>query len=232
MAKHIPRLYCKTIQQYFKLSEFQSIHLVRVLRMKTGDIFIAFNSNDGEWLCSISEINKKSVIAKSSKLLQKYIYSKTINLAFCLVKPDNNKLIIEKCTELGVTDFYPIISDYTQVRSINTEKLNTIAIQASEQSERLDIPTIHEIMTFDQFLQSINRNTIWMSAIERSNNTKSIFDLNLKNHNIGFVVGPEGGFSDTEKNILYNKTIAINISKNILRSETACITCIAISKAY
>lgn len=226
MSKHIPRIYCNNRDYINNNSELIlpnrcNNHLINVFRMKINDELIIYNKEYGEWLCSIIEINKNKITVKCNKLLRKYVDSISASLAFCIIKYDNIKLIIEKCTELGIRDFYPLISDYTQYNKFNIEKLNIIAIQASEQSERLDIPTIHNTCNIDEFINNLPSNIIWYSAIERTSNVNNI----LVNNNIGFIVGPEGGFSGREKQLLISKTEQINLSKNVLRSETACISC-------
>lgn len=226
VSKHIPRIYYNNndyinINIELILPNRCNNHLINVFRMKICDEVIIYNREYGEWLCNIIEISKNTIKVKCNKLLRKYVNSISASLAFCIIKYDNVKLIIEKCTELGITDFYPLISDYTQYNKLNIDKLNVIAIQASEQSERLDVPNIHNVCNINEFINNLPNNINWYSAIERANNTSNI-DVNT---NIGFIIGPEGGFSEREKQLLASKTEQISLSKNVLRAETACISC-------
>ena len=226
VSKHIPRIYYNNSDYINNNSEVIlpdrcNNHLINVFRMKTHDEVIIYNREYGEWLCNITEINRSKILVQCNQLLRQYKNSINASLAFCIIKYDNVKLIIEKCTELGITDFYPLISDYTQYNKLNIDKLNFIAIQASEQSERLDVPIIHNIFNINEFINNLPINVKWYSAIERTNNNSNI-DVNI---NIGFIIGPEGGFSEREKQLLINKTNQISLSKNILRAETACISC-------
>ena len=228
MSKHIPRIYFNYNNNEYISSNSELIlpdrcnnHLINVFRMKIYDEVIIYNKEYGEWLCSITEINRNKILVQCNKLLRKYQNNISASLAFCIIKYDNVKLIIEKCTELGITDFYPLISDYTQYSKLNIDKLNLISIQASEQSERLDVPIIHNIFNINEFINNLPINVKWYSAIERINNTSNI-DVKT---NIGFIIGPEGGFSEREKKLLINKTEQISLSKNVLRAETACISC-------
>lgn len=225
MSRHIPRIYYDnreniTDNKELILPNRWNNHLINVFRIKIYNEIIIYNEEYGEWLCSITSINKNKVLVKCNKLLRYYKSNINASLAFCLIKYDNIKLIIEKCTELGITDFYPLISSYTQFNKINIDKLNLIAIQASEQSERLDVPTIHNICNINDFINNLPRNIKWYSAIERTSSNNIII-----NNNVGFIVGPEGGFSEKEKQLLNSKTMQISISKNVLRAETACISC-------
>ncbi len=225
MSKHIPRVYYDDSNpiidsKYLVLPNRWNNHLIRVFRIRINDELIVYNENYGEWLCNIYEIQKIKIIVKCNKLLRSYQSDTNASLAFCLIKYDNVKLIIEKCTELGITSFYPLTSEYTQYNKLNIDKLNLIAIQASEQSERLDVPKIHSVRSIKDFIKNLPNNVTWYSAIERISNSSSI-DTN----NVGFIVGPEGGFSSEEKQLLRSKTIAIKLSNNVLRAETACISC-------
>ena len=227
MSRHIPRIYYdgEIYNNSLILPDRWNNHLIKVFRVKIDDEVIIFNEQYGELLCNITSINKNQITVNCQKLLRQYKRSNKVILAFCLIKCDNVKLIIEKCTELGISDFYPLISDYTQYNKLNIDKLNIIAIQASEQSERLDIPKIHDISNVSEFISKLSNNITWYSAIERIQDNSNQC---VKNQNVGFIVGPEGGFSDREKELLNNKTIPINLSSNILRAETACILCASI----
>jgi 16S rRNA (uracil1498-N3)-methyltransferase len=196
--------------------------------LRVDDNVIVFNEASGEWLCTIKTIKKNTVIVEKSRILRKFQGTKRVWLAFCPVKPDNNRVIVEKCTELGVTDFIPIMSEYTNHR-INHTKLKLIARSAAEQCERLDIPTIWPSIDFDEFIRKLSEDITWISAIER-NNTTSVIDIYTQ-RDYGFIVGPEGGFSEKEKNELMRRTTSCTLSPNILRSETAAIACIAVFNA-
>lgn len=219
--RHIPRLYVQPITEKFTVSDAQSRHLVNVFRLTTGSNFIAFNPNDGEWECEIISITKKQVVAKRIIRTRTCSYASKLYIAFGIIKPDNMRLIVEKCTELGTTEFFPLITEYTQYRNINISKFQAIAIQASEQSERIDVPVIHEPVLLPVFVEKLPPDVIWLSALERSG--KAIY----RHHsdNVGFIIGSEGGFSDAERLLLAKKTEPISLGNNILRTETACIAC-------
>lgn len=224
MARHIPRIYCQNLSgQTFEIPDFQRQHLISVLRLKEGSQFLAFNSKDGEWLCKIENIKKSSIKARKIEIKRQFKKAPNLALAICIIKPDNMKLVIEKGTELGVTDFYLIRSEYTNA-ICNEEKLKAIAILASEQSERLDIPIIHSENSLKNFIDALPPHFKWFSAIERMKDPAELSDMKQET---GFIIGPEGGFSENEKELLKAKTTQILLSKNILRSETAAIVCLA-----
>jgi 16S rRNA (uracil1498-N3)-methyltransferase len=151
---------------------------------------------------------------------------KKIGLAFSPIKPHNTGLIIEKCTELGVTDFWPIITKFTNY-TFKHQKMEVTAKSAVEQCGRLDIPVLHQETSFESFVNALPADFMWISAMERlGKQYQSIFNIDTSSNNCGFIIGPEGGFSEIERSRLLSLTLPITLSSNILRSETAAIACI------
>ena len=135
--------------------------------------------------------------------------------------------MIQKATELGVTKFLPIIFDRTVVRKINNERLEKIVIEASEQSNRLNVPEIEKAQNLKKFL---NSNSIDLIFTDLNSNNKKIEKTKFSNKPICIIIGPEGDFSEHERQeILSFKGVqALKINDNILRSETAVISAISI----
>jgi len=135
--------------------------------------------------------------------------------------------MIQKATELGVTKFLPIIFDRTVVRKINNERLEKIVIEASEQSNRLNVPEIEKPQNLENFLKS---NLMDLIFTDLNSDNKKIDKLKLTDKPICIIIGPEGDFSETEREqILSFKGVqAFKINENILRSETAVISAISI----
>ena len=232
MARHVPRIYTENLEGLeFEIPRSSSLHLVSVLRLRENDEFVAFNKESGEWQCVITKIKRQDVWASKIKLLRENQEMPPLCLAFCLIKPDDAKLAVEKATELGVTDIYPIISKFSY-HSINLEKIRSVSIGSSEQSERLDVPTIHPTIQLTEFIKNLPENILWISAVERMPETKSLNEISMKDIACGFIIGPAGGFSDDEKKLLETKTTAVTISRNILRAETAAIMCLAFYNAH
>tara|TARA_A100001015_G_C14528697_1_gene533264 strand:- start:186 stop:608 length:423 start_codon:yes stop_codon:yes gene_type:complete len=134
--------------------------------------------------------------------------------------------MIQKATELGITRFIPILTERTVVRKLNEKRINKIIAEASEQSNRLNIPKLDKIIKLENFLKS-NQNTNIIFGDLNTEKTK----INLeKNEPICILIGPEGDFSLKEREIILKqkKIIPLKINKNILRSETAAISMISI----
>jgi len=208
-----------------KLDKSQSHYVNKVMRIKVNEVFSLFNSS-GEWEAKILDISKNIVEFNITKKLRQKENNKELWLAFSPIKSNYFNFMIQKATELGVTKFLPIIFDRTVVRKINKERLKKIIIEASEQSNRINVPSIEEPKNLKNFLK---------------NNMDLIFtDLNSKNKKLDLkkltenptciIIGPEGDFSEAEREkILSFKDVQpIKINENILRSETAVVSALSI----
>ena len=197
------------------------------MRIKVGENFSLFNNN-GEWLAKINEISKGIVTFSVTEKLRQKLITKEIWLAFSPIKSNYLNFMIQKSTELGVTRFIPIIFDRTIVRKINKERLEKIIIEATEQSNRIDVPILEKPQNLKLFLKNYSKKSELIFA--DLNTSKKKLELDKTNKPICAIVGPEGDFTESERElILNNKDVKpININQNILRAETATISIISI----
>ena len=209
-----------------RLDKSQSHYLTKVMRIKESEVFSIFNQN-GEWEAKVLKISKGIVEFKTVKQLRKKESSKELWLAFSPIKSNYQNFMIQKATELGVTKFLPIIFDRTVVRKINNERLQKIVIEASEQSNRLNVPEIEKAQNLKNFL---NANSMDLIFTDLNSDNKKIDKLKLTDKPICIIIGPEGDFSEAEREeILSFKGVqSLKINENILRSETAVISAISI----
>ena len=208
-----------------KLDKSQSHYLYKVMRMDIGKNFSLFNKS-GEWEAKITHISNGIIAFIITKKLRSNLDKKEIWLAFAPIKLNYLNLMIQKATELGVTKFIPILTDRTIVRKLNYKRINKIIIEASEQSNRLEIPEFDEIIKLDKFIKEYKKTKIIFGDLNSQNS-----NLSLKNSEpICILVGPEGDFTVNERDkILKHKNIIpLKINENILRSETAALTMISI----
>ena len=209
-----------------KLDKSQSHYLTKVVRVKKNEVFSLFN-NEGEWEAKILGISKSIVEFKTTKQLRQKENTKELWLAFSPIKSKYQNFMIQKATELGVTKFLPIIFERTVVRKINKERLEKIVIEASEQSNRINVPSIESPQTLDSFLKKDSMDLIFTDL--NSDNIK-VDKSKLTNKPVCIIIGPEGDFSEAERHkILSFKGVqSVKINENILRSETAVISAISI----
>ena len=209
-----------------KLNKDQSHYLIKVMRIKEGQKFSIFNVN-GEWEARVESIKKKSVEFKVIKQLKKKENIKELWLAFSPIKSNYQNFMIQKATELGITKFIPIIFERTIVKKVNKERLKKIIIEASEQSNRINIPEIEELQKLDSFLK---KNEVDLIFTDLNSRNKKINKSRLTGKPICVIVGPEGDFTESERKkiLTFQGVQSIKINENILRSETAVISAISI----
>ena len=208
-----------------KLDKSQSHYLSKVMRVNIGEKFSLFNQS-GEWEAKIAKIIKGVVEFSITKKIRSNTNEKEIWLAFAPIKLNYLNLMIQKATELGVTRFTPILTNRTIVRKINEKRVNKIIVEASEQSNRLKVPQLEEIIKLDDFLKFNQKTNIIFGDLNTNNNK-----LNIKSTEpLCILIGPEGDFTtqEREKILKLKNIIPLKINENILRSETAAISIISI----
>ena len=209
-----------------KLDKSQSHYISKVMRIKENEIFSLFNSS-GEWEAKILNITKSIVEFEITNQIRQKENQKELWLAFSPIKSNYFNFMIQKATELGITKFVPIIFERTVVRKLNKERLEKVIIEATEQSNRINIPTLEDATNLEDFLKSSEMNLIFTDL---NSDNKKVDLEKLTKKPVCIVVGPEGDFSENERGkILSFKDVqAIKINENILRSETAVISAISI----
>ena len=209
-----------------KLDKSQSHYISKVMRIKENEIFSLFNSS-GEWEAKVLNITKSIVEFEITNQIRQKENQKELWLAFSPIKSNYFNFMIQKATELGITKFVPIIFERTVVRKLNKERLEKVIIEATEQSNRINIPTLEDATNLEDFLKSSEMNLIFTDL---NSDNKKVDLEKLTNKPVCIVVGPEGDFSESERGkILSFKDVqAIKINENILRSETAVISAISI----
>ena len=209
-----------------KLDKSQSHYLFKVMRVKENEVFSLFNE-DGEWETKIISISKNVVEFKTIKQLRQKENTKELWLAFSPIKSNYQNFMIQKATELGITKFLPIIFDRTIVKKINKERLEKIIIEASEQSNRINLPILEDIQNLNSLLKIDKMNLVFTDL---NSQNKKIDASKFSNEPLCIIVGPEGDFSNSEREKILNfKDVqSIKINDNILRTETAVISTISI----
>ena len=207
------------------LDKSQSHYISKVMRIKEGESFSLFNDS-GEWEAKINEIKKGIVNFIIVKKLKNSENNSEIWLAFTPIKLNYLNFMIQKATELGVTKFIPILTERTMVRDLNSERLNKVIIEASEQSNRIKLPKLEKLVKFKDFIKLYKDTNIVFGDLNSSNDQIKI----NKDSPVCILIGPEGDFSENErKEILDLKNVkSLKINKNILRAETAAISIISI----
>jgi 16S rRNA (uracil1498-N3)-methyltransferase len=206
-------------------------YLKNVMRLREGDNVFLFNSKDGEFKGEIISSDKKNTKIKLISKIDNINKPGKISLIFSLIKSSKLDYLIQKCTEIGVKSFVPVISEKSVAKNFNIKRTEKIIKESCEQSNQLFLPAIHEVEKLEKKIKSFDKNSIVFFADINSSN-KKIDEVikNNKNREFYLLVGPEGDFSLKERDLLksMNNCIPISLGQNILRSETAAVAGLAI----
>ena len=230
MKKSKTRLYfdkklSPNIMIYIK--EKQHHFLKNVLRIKVKDLITVFDGVTGEWLSEVISINRDNIVLQIKKKISEIEEETDLWLIFSPIKLFRMNITIQKATELGVSQFIPCITQNTNLTKINMRNLYMNIVEAAEQSERLTLPKLNEVVNLNNLLRDFPKDRGLIFCNENDKNLPNIFNA-LQNKSSIFkkwaiFIGPEGGFTETEtKEILSISTaIPVSLGKRILRSDTA-----------
>lgn len=206
--------------QQITLDQDQTHYLTSVMRLKIGWRIRVFNEANGEFIAQVSSINKKSCTLEAVELFRPPMKMPRLHLAQGIIKGDRMTQALSMATQLGVTEISPIITERAQAKSINHERIMRVLIENSEQSERLSIPQLREPKTLEEFVTKgdfdilfyANENEEGSNAWDRNDESK-----------ISILIGPEGGFTEAELEMLAAcpKARSVSLGATVLRSETA-----------
>ena len=209
------------------IKDKQHHFLKNVLRVKINDQINIFDGLSGEWETIIISINRDNTVLRVTKNIRKIKESSDMWLIFSPIKQHRMSLAIQKATELGVSKIIPCITEYTNISSINAKNLYHNAIEAAEQSERLDIPKIEKQIDLKSLLLEWPEDRKLVYCDEKINHGKSIIETlaPYRDSSIkwGVLIGPEGGFSDLENELITKSknVISVSLGDRVLRSDTA-----------
>ncbi len=217
--------------ELIEVSEDLSHYLCNVMRCNYGDIIKCFNSSDGEYSCQIVNIDKKKTIIKVVEELSRPKAVPDIWLLFAPLKKDKTDFVIEKAVELGVKKIFPIITSYTNTEKVRHERFVSQAKEAAEQCGRFDIPEISSESKLSQVLAEWDDNRI-LFFMDETRQGYPIAEQFIKHLSkpAAILIGPEGGFSDEERQFLNQQSYVVNVNlgPRILRAETAAAASLAI----
>ncbi|MBS4535567.1 16S rRNA (uracil(1498)-N(3))-methyltransferase [Clostridium sp. D2Q-14] len=214
-------------------------HIKNVLRLKKSDEISVCDNTDNEYIVKIINITNEEV---KGNIIKEINIKRESNINITLYQgfPKSSKMdmIIQKATELGVKKIVPVITDRTIVKIKDQKKENKkidrfkkIAIEASKQSKRGIIPEVTSIMSIDEVIEEIDKNSSFTIVPYEDENKLGIksFICEVENKNINIIIGPEGGFTEREISKLKNiDSRIVSLGPRILRTETAGLTTIAI----
>jgi len=209
-------------QDEIVVTEENIIHQMKdVLRLRTGDPVILLDGEGKEYHGLIKIlIKKESIISK--EIIKDNVFSplKKITLASAMIKKDKYEWVLQKGTEIGVSCFTPVITDRTEKVNLNMDRADKIIREASEQSERGSLPIIGVPQDLESFIKSCNTKIICFTQDANQFDALKYKDVG----EIAILVGPEGGFSEKDLDIMKKNNVeCVSLGNQVLRAETAAI---------
>jgi len=236
------RIYCPEftgIDQDLILGPDQSHYLKNVMRRLVGDEVAIFNPQQGEWLARIVEINKKSLtLCPVSPIKPPINGLGGPILVMALINRQRLETVIEKATELGVSQIVLVHTMRTKGDHANLLRLQAIAIEAAEQTERLDVPLVIGPMSLKEAYQSLKIQKTYFADEDLANKHWSAQGAALIQNGpsakeCAVLIGPEGGFDPSERCWINDQgvSIALGLGPRILRADTAAIAALSLLQA-
>lgn len=195
-----------------------------VLRYQTGSQLVLFDGEREDRLYELTRIGNGAVQLKLVTELERRIPEHDLYLFFSLLKKDKNDWVLQKCTELGVRHFVPILSSRTEKTGFNLERAAKIVVEAAEQCGRSDVPRVREPIHLETALKEFE-GKIDLYFAEQSDHL-----LSTTSHlpsAVGVFIGPEGGWTEEEKELLAANCEKLNLGQFTLRAETASIVAVS-----
>lgn len=217
------------------LDRDQSHYLSNVMRLKVGEAIVVFNGRDGEWHTEIVETTKRQVTLEAVEQVKKQQAEPNLWLAFAPIKKARLDFIAQKATELGVSHMVPVMTRRTIVDRVKTERMTANAIEAAEQCERMNVPTVDEPIKLEKLMadwpperkimfcdEDLSGTTVHTALAECDDKTDpspwAIF------------IGPEGGFDEAERKLIrsHPNCVTVSLGPRILRADTAAMAAISL----
>jgi 16S rRNA (uracil1498-N3)-methyltransferase len=212
----------------------QAHYLVNVMRLTVGAELGLFNGRDGEWRATLAVGGKRGATLSVSEQTRPQTVGPDLDLVVALVKRARLETIVEKAAELGARRVRLAITERTNAERTRVDRLAAIAIEASEQTGRLDVPVIEAPVRLDRLLADWPVDRPLMFCDEAGDAPPAL--AALAGRELGpwaVLIGPEGGFSPKERELIRSRPAAVPVSlgPRILRADTAAISALTLWQA-
>ena len=226
----------------------QAHYVIHVMRRGTGDRLALFNGRDGEWLAEITATAKRAVTLAVTRQTRPQKAEPDVWIAFAPIKKARTDFIAQKVTELGAARLMPVMTRRTVADRVNTARMHANAVEAAEQCERLTVPRVDAPVKLDALLAAWPRDRRLLFCDEDLTGTPILAALMAPavtddggdtsetasvTASWGLLIGPEGGFDDTERARIraVAGAIPVTLGPRLLRADTAALAALAIWQA-
>ncbi len=197
----------------------------KVLRYQSGDQVILFDGVETERLYKITELKPDEAHLTLVTDYERQLPGRDVYLLWTLLKKDKNDWVLQKATELGVSHFLPLLAERSEKSGFDIERATKIVTEAAEQCGRSDIPSVREPMLVKTAIENLSEK-ISLHVCEQGSQPQ--FTSNQPSNTIGVLIGPEGGWSDAEKQLFDDRGLGhVGLGQFTLRAETAALVAAA-----
>ncbi len=192
-----------------------------VLKLKPGENITLTDGRGTEAHARIVGFTTGTIEVKIERTEKKGKFGLALHAYIAILKKDNLELAVQKITEIGISDITPITSDRTIKKNYNQERLEKIIKEAVEQSGQSVLPRLHTELSLREAITEAQKNSEVVIFFDEPNTEKTV---NIKNKSVAFFIGPEGGWSESEKKLFKEEgVVAVSLGDTTLRGETAAI---------
>lgn len=212
------------------LSHENAHHLLTVLRMESGTQLLAFNGRDGEWRVALERTSKRAGSIRVLEQTRGQTPRNALTFLFAPIKKDRLDWLVQKAVEMGAGTIAPVITEHTQNPKLRQDKLAASIIDAAQQCGVLAVPELEPVRSLTAVLDGWDERLHLIFCDEHSEVRNPLEALGpLKGRPLALLVGPEGGFSQAERQRLLSLPFVTSIAlgPRILRADTAAVAALA-----
>jgi 16S rRNA (uracil1498-N3)-methyltransferase len=220
--------------QEIALNHAQSHYLLRVLRLSEGARLLVFDGKHGEWRAEIAQAKKAGCTIRLIEKVREQTSPQDIHYAFAPLKQARLDYMVQKAVEMGVSLLQPVITAHTAVSRLNLARMEANAIEAAEQCGILAIPDIKAPVKLETFLKTCEDGRAIVFCDECAEASPPLEALEkLRGRKLAVLIGPEGGFAESERKELLSKSYVcpISLGPRIMRADTAAVAALALLNA-
>ncbi|QYX57062.1 16S rRNA (uracil(1498)-N(3))-methyltransferase [Roseovarius sp. SCSIO 43702] len=212
------------------LDRDQANYLFNVMRLGEGDRVALFNGREGEWRATVREAGKKRGTLDVDEQTAPLREPPDISLLFAPIKKTRTDFIVEKAAELGAARILPVQTEFTNAERIRRERLQAHAIEAAEQCGATFVPEVAPLERLDRLLETWPDDRHLMFCDEGLAGSPAGLPRELRGAPWAILIGPEGGFSETERARLHSMRNAhpVSLGPRILRADTAAVAALTL----